>query len=66
MVKDPAPSDLMRSMPPGEIAGEPTMYRHEPAGIWERSGYVPLWLKLVSFGLIVWGVYYAMRYWNSY
>ena len=66
MVNDPAPGDLMRSAPPGEEASEPAMYRYEPAGIWERSGYIPLWLKLVSFGLIVWGVYYAMHYWNSY
>lgn len=66
MVHDPAPGHLMKPAPPDEAAGEPAMYRYEPAGIWEKSGSVPLWLKLVSFGLIASGVYYAMRYWNSY
>ncbi len=46
--------------------GESVIYRYEPSGIMERSGYVPLWLKLVVFALIVWGLYYGIRYWNSY
>ena len=51
---------------PRDTAGEPAIYRYEPSGIWERSGHVPVWLKFVVFGLILWGVYYSMRYWNSY
>jgi hypothetical protein len=66
MLKDPKPTDLKRSTPPAEIGDQPDIYQYEPSGIWERSGYIPIWLKLVAFGLFVWGVYYAMRYWNSY
>ena len=47
-------------------SGEAGTYLYEPSGIRERSGYIPIWLKLVSFGLILWGLYYAIRYWSSY
>jgi len=49
-----------------ETTGEPAIYRYEPSGIRERSGHIPTWLKLVSLGLIVWGIYYMIRYWSSY
>jgi hypothetical protein len=62
MVKDPTPVHSTTPTPPSVSAGEPSIYRYEPSGIGERSGHVPLWLKLVAFGLILWGVYYAMRY----
>ena len=62
MMNDPAP--VHRT--PSETVGETAIYHHEPSGILERSGSIPLWLKLVAFGLIVWGVYYAWRYWDSY
>ncbi len=63
MVKDPTPVQSTMPAPPSDNrAGEPAIYRYEPSGIGERSGHVPLWLKLVTFGLILWGVYYAMRY----
>jgi hypothetical protein len=39
------------------------LYRH--AGIREREGGIPLWLKLVCIGLIVWSVYYTIRYWSE-
>lgn len=51
---------------PAAEAGEAGTYLYEPAGIRERLGYIPLWLKLVSLGLIVWGIDYAIRYWSSY
>lgn len=51
--------------PPVE-ASEAGTYLYEPAGIRERSGYIPLWLKLISLGLIFWGIYYTIRYWSSY
>ena len=56
------------TQPPAEAGGEGTegTYVYEPAGIRERSGYSPLWLKLVSLGLILWGIQYAIRYWSSY
>lgn len=66
MVNDPAPVHSTTPAPPSGTPGETAIYRYEPSGIVERSGSIPLWLKLVAFGLIVWGVYYALRYWNSY
>ncbi|MBA3614447.1 MAG: hypothetical protein H0W49_16375 [Nitrospirales bacterium] len=39
------------------------LYRH--AGIREREGGIPLWLMLVCIGLIVWSVYYTIRYWSE-
>ncbi len=39
------------------------LYRH--AGIREREGGIPLWLMLVCIGLIVWSVYYMIRYWSE-
>ena len=56
----PAPNNLAVE------SGEAGTYLYEPSGIRERSGYIPIWLKLVSFGLILWGLYYAIRYWSSY
>ena len=66
MGNDPAPIRPATPDAPSETPGESVIYFYEPSGIMERSGYVPLWLTLVSFGLIVWGLYYAWRYWNSY
>lgn len=66
MSNDPGPVQFTTPTLPGETAEEPGIYRYEPSGIRERSGHVPVWLKLVAFGLIVWGILYAMRYWNSY
>ena len=57
--------DPTRPIPP-ETAGEPAIYRYEPSGIRERNGHIPTWLTLVIFALIVWGLYYGIRYWNSY
>lgn len=42
---------------------KPYLYRH--AGIREREGGIPLWLKLVCISLIVWSVYYTIRYWSE-
>ena len=39
------------------------VYRH--AGIREREGYIPIWLALVVIGLLVWSVYYTVRYWSA-
>jgi hypothetical protein len=55
----------MTSTPPTEAGGEPGTYVHETAGIRERSGSIPAWLTLVAMGLIVWGLYYMIRYWSS-
>jgi hypothetical protein len=42
---------------------EAYLYRH--AGIQEREGRIPRWLILVCIGLIVWSVYYTIRYWSE-
>jgi hypothetical protein len=34
------------------------------AGIKERKGIIPLWLILVTFSLLIWSVYYTIRYWS--
>ncbi|HSE60419.1 MAG TPA: hypothetical protein VLA99_17090 [Nitrospiraceae bacterium] len=67
MIKDPPPHDRTAAPnQPAEPGGEPSTYLYEPAGIRERSGYIPTWLKLVALGLIVWGIYYMIRHWSSY
>jgi hypothetical protein len=66
MVNDPTPITPTTPAASSKIAGEPAIYRYEPSGIMERSGHIPLWLKLVALGLILWGMYYAMQYWNSW
>jgi hypothetical protein len=40
----------------------PYLYRH--AGIREREGAIPLWLKLVCVSLLAWSLYYLVRYWT--
>lgn len=66
MGTDPTPIRPTTPAAPSETPDESDVYRHEPSGIMERSGYIPPWLKLVAFGSILWGIYYAWRYWNSY
>jgi hypothetical protein len=43
--------------------GEEYQYQH--AGIRERAGRIPLWLLLVLAGLLIWSVYYTIRFWSS-
>lgn len=40
-------------------------YNYKDSGIQERRGAVPLWLQLVSYGLVIWGIYYTIRYWST-
>lgn len=44
---------------------ESETYRYEHAGIQERHGGIPIWLALVVLGLIVWSIYYTIRYWST-
>lgn len=44
---------------------EGEVYLYRSAGIRERHGLIPLWLKLVTLGLLVWGIYYTVRYWGG-
>ncbi len=40
-------------------------YLYKDSGIHERSGAVPNWLKLVYAGILAWGIWYLITYWNS-
>jgi hypothetical protein len=35
-------------------------------GIESYEGKVPVWLMIVYAGLIVWGIYYLIRYWGGW
>jgi hypothetical protein len=41
------------------------VYRYEHSGIAERHGTIPGWLLLVAIALLIWGVYYTIKYWNT-
>ena len=41
------------------------LYHYKDAGISEHHGRIPVWLVLVAVGLIVWGIYYTVRYWSA-
>ncbi|HTP42022.1 MAG TPA: hypothetical protein VML36_06340 [Nitrospiria bacterium] len=47
----------------GKSRDEDETYLYEAAGIRERHGDIPVWLALVSIGLLAWGVYYMIHYW---
>jgi len=66
-MNDPsAPKDQeMSSEQMRRTGDESGTYLYEPAGILERSGSVPTWLKVMALGLILWGVYYTVRFWSS-
>ncbi|MGC3976697.1 MAG: hypothetical protein QM771_20295 [Nitrospira sp.] len=66
MTKHPVHADPTTSESPAHRAAEGAVYRYEPSGITERSGHIPSWLKVILFGLVLWGIYYGVRYWNSY
>ncbi len=46
-------------------ASQGEVYHYQDSGIQERHGAIPLWLKLVSIGLLVWSIYYTIRYWSG-
>jgi hypothetical protein len=54
-IKTAEPPDLSKERPP---------YLYQAAGIEEREGYIPVWLTLVVVSLILWSVYYTIRYWS--
>ena len=39
--------------------------RYEPSGIDERHGTVPAWLTAVYVALVIWMVYYLIRFWTD-
>lgn len=50
---------------PPELSTEHPPYLYQAAGIEEREGYIPVWLTLVAVALILWSVYYTIRYWGE-
>ena len=44
-------------------AGREEVYLYKDSGIQERHGKIPIWLQLVTYGLLIWGVYYTIKYW---
>jgi hypothetical protein len=40
-------------------------YEYRDSQLREHHGHVPSWLWIVTLGLIVWGVYYVVVYWNA-
>ena len=40
------------------------VFLYQDAELMERHGSVPYWLKLVTIGLIAWGLYYLWTYWT--
>lgn len=57
------PPRAEKRTPPEPAHGEAYLYRD--SGIQERHGGIPLWLKLVSIGLVIWAIYYTVRYWST-
>jgi len=45
---------------------EEDVYLYGHSGIQERHGAIPLWLKLVVAGLLLWGAYYLIQYWSTW
>ena len=39
--------------------------RYEISGIEERHGRIPKWLAVVYAGLLIWMVYYLVRFWTD-
>jgi hypothetical protein len=40
------------------------LYLYADAGIREKHGSIPLWLKLVAVALLIWSVYYLIQFWS--
>jgi hypothetical protein len=59
---DPAETEKQKQEEKTEAERE--TYTFIDSGIRERHGYVPVWLQLVSCGLLMWGIYYMIRYWR--
>lgn len=57
-------NDVDEQNGPEKSPREPDQYLYQSAGITERPGHVPLWLFLVIIGLLVWGGYYLITYWD--
>jgi hypothetical protein len=59
------PRTLERAAQNEEGPDEGQAYLYQHAGIRERDGRIPFWLTLVVFGLLIWSIYYLIRYWSA-
>ena len=57
-------SDKERPRREGEGKGSDQEFIYKDSGIRERHGYVPAWLWVVVVALIIWAVYYTVKYWT--
>jgi len=49
-----------------DVTDKEEEYLYKQSGIRERHGAVPLWLQLVVLALLVWSVYYLVRFWSTW
>lgn len=47
----------------GEQQANSELFIYKDSGIQEKHGYVPAWLWVVAVVMVVWAVYYTMKYW---
>jgi hypothetical protein len=48
-----------------EKHGSPEISRYEFSGIEERHGRIPVWLAVVYAAMLLWMVYYLIRFWTD-
>jgi hypothetical protein len=63
--QDDEPAPALTRHEAEQPASDDSTYTYKTAGITERAGYVPRWLWLVAAGLVVWGIYYLITYWQA-
>jgi hypothetical protein len=52
-------------MPEEDEEARSEISRYEFSGIEERHGRIPKWLAVVYAGLLIWMVYYLVRFWTD-
>lgn len=62
-IPEQSPSPSEHETVGGAHEAETVQYEH--SGIQERHGTIPLWLAVVVVVLIVWSIYYTIRYWSA-
>lgn len=54
---------MSRKPKPSAAGAAEDIHVYEYSGIEERHGTVPAWLWVVIVSLLIWMVYYLVRYW---
>lgn len=52
-------------MPEENKVESPEITHYEFSGIDERHGRIPAWLAVVYVALLIWMVYYLLRFWTD-